>query len=118
MDEVDEVAFVLGLAIVCCTTFLALLEKNEEAKRQKRRRSVWMREILKLREKEGAYKLLLPKLLCDGPFYKNFLRTSKASFELLLTLIEKDIQPLNTVLRSGISAGERLAVTLRYQVCQ
>ena len=73
-----------------------------------------MREILKLREKEGAYKLLLPKLLCDGPFYKNFLRTSKASFELLLTLIEKDIQPMNTVLRSGISAGERLAVTLRF----
>ena len=30
MDEVDNVAFIFGLAIVYCTTFLALLKKRKK----------------------------------------------------------------------------------------
>lgn len=50
----------------------------------------------------------------DTASYKNFLRMDVASFETILQLVSPVISRQDTLMRESISAGERLALTLRF----
>lgn len=50
----------------------------------------------------------------DPKLYTNFVRMASDDFDFLLSLVSPLISKQNTPLRKSISAGERLAVTLRF----
>ena len=93
---------------------LVALVKIRQVQPRQRNRQTWIRTILQKREDEGAYKLLIPKLIANDNQFKNYFRMTKDSFALLLSMIEPDISKHNTKYRRSISGSERLAVTLRY----
>ena len=65
--------------------------------------------------RQGAYHQLLQELrVSDTASYKNFLRIDVASFEAIMQLITPVISWQDTRMREFISAGERLALTLRF----
>lgn len=80
-----------------------------------RTRSVWTKQWVALREKEGFYAKLMVELRSEEPeLYRNFLRMSSAQFDNLVELVKPHIEKSDTNMRMSISAGERLALTLRY----
>ena len=82
-----------------------------------RRRTVWVREWVRNRQRYGAYHQLFQELgLGDQVTYKNFLRMDIATFDELLDLVTPHITYTDTNMRCAIPPGERLAVTLRFLV--
>lgn len=80
-----------------------------------RTRSVWTKHWVARREKESFFAKLMVELRSEEPeLYRNFLRMTAAQFDHLLELVKPQIEKLNTNMRMSISAGERLALTLRY----
>lgn len=83
--------------------------------RRRKKRSVWVRDWIKVREERGAYHQLVQELrLTDISSYRNFLRMDHATFAELLQKVTPLIKCEDTVLRTAIDPGERLALTLRY----
>ena len=79
--------------------------------KKKRKRRLWTKEYLLLRNKLSNIQILgalEPKDL------RNYLRMGDAQFENLLQLVTPFIQKQNTNFRNSVSARERLTVTLRY----
>ena len=92
---------------------VALVLKRRQ--RRHRKRTVWCREWLQKRQKYGVYHQLLQELqLADRASYRNFLRMDLSSFEEILRVVGPKISRQDTHLREAISAGERLALTLRF----
>lgn len=91
---------------------------NDRKKNKRRRRSIWVREWIEKRQKEGAYGKLLQELRSgdngEQRLYREFLRMSHQNFEHLLQLVAPLIEKRNTKLRESIPAGERLALTLHF----
>ena len=52
--------------------------------------------------------------LTDAGTYRHFLRMDMSTFDELLQLVEPHITYQDTNMRQAISAGERLALTLRF----
>lgn len=95
----------------------ALIVKIIKDKRRKsnKRRSVWVKEWISKRGNFGVYSQLLRELKSeDSQYYKNFLRMDAADFGILLEKVKPYIEKQDTVMRPSISAGERLALTLRF----
>ena len=101
-----SIAAVLGAAY--------LLLEDEEEQLKTRRRKVWVRDWVAKRESDGCYMKLLRELRADHTsLYRNFLRMKADDFDFLLNLCTPLIKKKDTYFRKAISAGERLAVTLR-----
>lgn len=84
-------------------------------RKNRKKRRCWVKEWIAKRNKFGAFSQLLCELkLQDSDYYKNFLRMSDTDFNFLLQKVTPKIQKKNTVMRSAISAAERLAVTLKF----
>lgn len=107
----------------CIATILAayLLESSDDeveinAKELPRKqRSVWRKEWIGRREKEGFCEKLLLELRAEDPqLYRNFLRMSADQFDHLLSLVTPHIQKTDTVMRASIPASNRLVMTLRF----
>ena len=90
------------------------LFKNQQERRSHKKRSVWIKHILRKRQEEGTFQLLIPKLLDNNKQFQNFFRMSKSSFYFLLNLVESTLTRKDTRWRRSISAHERLALTLCY----
>jgi hypothetical protein len=118
MDEQTEMMVKLNLAVfaVALTALIIdLVSRDENIHRPTRRRKrVWIKHILRKRDKEGTFNLLIPKLLADDVQYRNFFRMNKESFLTLLSFIESDLRKQDTRCRRSISVNEQLALTLRY----
>ena len=85
------------------------------ARPSRNQRSVWTKNWLKLREKEGFGVKLLRELRTEEPtLYRNFLRMCASQFDYLLGLVGPHIQKQNTKMRTSISAEVRLVLTLRF----
>jgi hypothetical protein len=114
MDDQDKLLFAVNAVILCCSalSILRLLARRKV----RRNRAHWVREILTKRNEEGAYALLIPKLMSDPCHFHNYFRMSQESFNLLLNLVEPQLDQIftDTTMRKCISTRERLAVTLRY----
>ena len=66
---------------------LCLLWRYRRNKR-KRQRSVWVREIFQKRRHHGDFHQLLQEMrLCDSESHFRYLRMTKATFDLLLSLV-------------------------------
>lgn len=99
---------------------LLILLKLRQKRKQKReienkKRRLWVREWVARREKDGFYNNLLRELRAeDDSVYTNFVRMSPTDFDHLLELVSPAITKQTTQMRQPISAGERLALTLRF----
>jgi hypothetical protein len=81
----------------------------------KRTRTIWQREWLSRRSELGAYETLLSELRVeDESSFLNFVRVSPNIFDDLLAKVQPIIERKTTNFRKPISAGMRLAITLRY----
>lgn len=103
----DQIILVLSLS--------QLYLKRKKHLCAKKRREVWVRDWLLKRKEKGCAENLLKELNLKMPeLYNNFLRLSKANFDLLLDLVGPIIEKQNTIFREAIPPSERLMVTLRY----
>ena len=92
-------------------------EKTREAeeKRRKKRRSVWVRKWLQRRPKLGQYTKLMKELKKeDTKGFRNFLRLDYETFHEILQRIEGRITKTPNNYRTPLSAGIKLAITMRY----
>ena len=84
---------------------------------RKRARSLWVREIFQRRTEMGEYHALISEMrLVDHESFYRYFHMTPQRFDNLLSLVGPLITRQATVMRSPISAGERLAVTIRYLV--
>ena len=97
-----------------CGLIIAIMLRQRR-RRRKKKRNVWTRQWILNRPRFGAFHQLVQELrLTDSPSYINFLRMDISSFEELLELVRPVITYTDTNMRQAISAGERLALTLRF----
>nr|CAB3263116.1 uncharacterized protein LOC101243083 [Phallusia mammillata] len=80
---------------------------------QQKNRRLWVREIFANRHR-GQWHTLVPELERDPEFYFKYFRMDKADFEQLLHMVQSLIVKKHTNWRTPVSAGHRLAITLRY----
>ena len=76
-----------------------------------------MREIFQKRRHHGEFHQLLQEMrLCDSESHFRYLRMTKATFDLLLSLVGPLLhrRKYSSCLRAEITPAERLALTLRY----
>ncbi|XP_067120253.1 uncharacterized protein [Centruroides vittatus] len=95
---------------------LALAETLETVEIRKKR-SCWVKSWFneKQRENQSCYIQLMNELrLSNAESYRGDVRMDIDTFQSILSKIEPDIMKQYTNMRSPISAGERLSLTLRY----
>ena len=93
-----------------------LLRKRRASLKRKFRRKYWIHPILRDRSLHGMYFTLFPELRNNpGKFY-NYFRMSIENFDYLVSKLKPKIKKRNTLMRSSVSAEERLVITLRYTV--
>ena len=102
--EVSDAAMLAGISAV----FIVL--KNVRKKREKCRRSIWVKDYLKSRNS----RIMRDLEFNDEVLFKNFTRMSKTNFYMRLGIVETMITKQNTRFRESVPAEMKLAITLRY----
>ena len=101
------------LSILCVAIAATTIVKRR--RRSSRQRRLWTHEWLKRREIEGCYAVTFKELKENDEIrYRNFLRMDHETFKTLLQLVHARISRKNTKMRSAMSSGERLTITLRF----
>lgn len=93
--------------------FLLALRRRQ----RKKKRSMWVRPIFKLRRQQGEYHNLLQEMrLSDPDSHFRYLRMSKQRFDNLLAMVGPLIshRHYSSTVRAEIHPAERLALTLRF----
>ena len=86
-------------------------------KKQKSKKSAWVRKIFEDRSKKGEFHLLVRDLrLHDRQYFFRCFRMSPSTIEELLSFIAPAIIKKTTVMRDPIGPAERLEVTLQFLV--
>ncbi|XP_011409350.2 PREDICTED: protein ANTAGONIST OF LIKE HETEROCHROMATIN PROTEIN 1-like, partial [Amphimedon queenslandica] len=94
---------------------MVLVVSRTHLMRKKRVHRLWVRKIFRERERLGFYNTLLSQLrLSDTEYFFRFIRMTPRRFDDLLSIVGPYIQRKSCRSRRVISAGERLAVCLRY----
>lgn len=89
--------------------------EEEKKKRRKRRKSrVWTKNWLLQREKFSHVNLLSNLRENNPEDYRNYLRMTQESFEMLLSHVRPHITKQDSCMRKAVSAEERLMATLRF----
>jgi len=101
--------------IACAAIIIACLTEKKKEKR-KRKQRIWMKEWLKKRVEFGHDRLVSELKLSSIVDYKNYLRMDADTFGELLEMVTPLIEKNTTVMRTPISAEQRLLATLRYLV--
>lgn len=106
LDEVEEEDMLL----------MTLLFRRRRLRRERKvSRRMWVRDMFKLRKKKGAFENLVQEMrTSDREAHFRFFRMSPERFDHLLSLVSPLISKEDTNFRKSISAGERLALTLRF----
>jgi hypothetical protein len=87
-----------------------LVLKRVRKRREKYRRSIWMKNYFKTRN----FGILRELELNENVVFKNFMRMSRTNFYMLLGMVEPKIEKQNTRFREAIPAEVKLTITLRY----
>lgn len=83
--------------------------------RESKKRRVWRKDWVGLRESDGFCAKLMLELRAGEPeLYRNFVRMAPEQFDHLLALVKPHIEKSDTNMRSSIPAAHRLVLTLRY----
>ena len=91
------------------------LEENMRKKKQRKKRTLWVRHWISRRGRLGASNNLLRELKLEEPTdYKNFLRMNGQQFDQLLEKVKYRISKKDTAMREALSPQIKLEITLRY----
>ncbi|KAK7175588.1 hypothetical protein R3I93_002497 [Phoxinus phoxinus] len=82
--------------------------------RRRRRRSVWVHDILQARQQLGEYHRLVQELRLDDSRFQQYFRLDRSQFDNLLSKVGPRIGRQDTNYRRAINAAERLAICLRF----
>ena len=89
--------------------------------RRRRRRRIaacqqtWAKNWILRRPRHGVYANLLRELNAEDPeTFRQYHRLDTDAFNKILSMVGPVIQKKDTVMRTTISPGERLAITLRF----
>ena len=95
---------------------LILLQQMRKIKQPnwKKKKRCWVRDILKNRERQGAFKTLFHEMRNDRELFFRYFRMSPERFDYLLTLVREQIEKKDTAFRKSFPGAGRLAITLRY----
>lgn len=102
--DVTDAAMLAGISAAM------LVLKRVRKRREKYRRSIWMKDYFKTRN----FGILRELELNENVLFKNFTRMSRTNFYMLLGMVEPKIEKQNTRFREAIPAEVKLAITLRY----
>ena len=102
--DVTDAAMLAGISAAM------LVLKRVRKRREKYRRSIWMKDYFKTRN----FGILRELELNENVLFKNFMRMSRTNFYMLLGMVEPKIEKQNTRFREAIPAEVKLAITLRY----
>ena len=103
------------------TILIAKAKLRQRERRRKKivstpkKRTIWFRKWLTRRPDLGQYARLMDKLKKeDVKGFRNFLRMDYEIYQEILTRIEHRINPKKSMYRKPLTAGIKLAITLRY----
>ena len=102
--EVPDAALLAGIS----AAFIVL--KKCKKKREKYRRSIWVKDYLKSRNS----RIMRDLEFNEDVLFKNFTRMSKTNFYTLLGIVEPMNTKRNTRFRESVPAEMKLAITVRY----
>ena len=93
--------------------------RRNNIRRPRRAPIVWMKDYLKRRTREGQYYTLLrhlkdPTSVGHAREFYNYMRMDSALFEEILNRVGPHIERQNMNYGICVSAGEQLAITLRF----
>jgi hypothetical protein len=117
-DEYDCIAITALAAVSATISAVTMMRRRNK----KRKRSMWVRPMFRLRKHYGAYDLLMAELrTSDEPRFRGFVRLTPDEFNELLNILSGDISGSRRF-RKQIPADIKLAITLRIydtllQVC-
>ena len=94
---------------IACVALYVLCEKEERTPRK-----IWVKQWRINRERFGHMPLMRELRENNPEDYRNYLRMDDKTFQVILNLVRPYITKKDTIMRTSISAEERLAVTLRY----
>ena len=92
---------------------LSLLLKKRCTLRAKRKHRFWVHDIIKGREKQGAYNNLVRELELDSQKFHEHFRMSPAKLEYILSLVGPELEKKSTV-RKPLPAKMKLTICIRY----
>lgn len=114
-DQDDMVKAAACLLAVAAVKKARAREMHKKTKKERKKRSVWVREWLTKRNKYGMYHKLMKHLRQgDEPAFKNFVRIDPEMFNQMVDDLMPRLQKTNTNFRKSLSVGLKLAITLRY----
>ena len=95
------------------------LQRQRQVKAKRQKPIIWMKDFLTKRKQEGQFYTLLrhlrdPTAVGHAMEFQNYMRMDCDLFEELLNIVGPLIERRDTVFRDCVSAGERLAITLRF----
>ena len=107
MDSEEEVAAAAMIIAICV--------ENDERKKTRKRRKVWVKPLLQKIKSHGFYSQLLNKLrLEDFEMYENYLGMKPENFDEILHFVRYIISKDTTHLREPIAPEIKLAITIRF----
>lgn len=86
---------------------------DEEVYQSKKRKKLWVHDILKKRKLEGEFVTLYKGLVDDETKFFQYFRMTKHTFQYILDNISPYLTKQNTTFREAISSLEKLGVCLR-----
>ncbi|KAG0722847.1 Protein ANTAGONIST OF LIKE HETEROCHROMATIN PROTEIN 1 [Chionoecetes opilio] len=91
------------------------IHQEEQEKKERSKRTVWVWPSLQRRLEHGHYENLMEELARECPqLYKNFTRVDKQLFDEIVERVTPIIQRKPTFWRKPIPPGLRVAITLRF----
>ena len=96
MDDDELIQLNLLILIVSLLAIIIEQQTTVDKRKVKRKKRYWVKPILEKRQSEGTFKLLIPQLQFHEGLFKNFLRMTEESYEILLSLVGPIIQRKNT----------------------
>ena len=94
--------------------FLLLMRRRRRGKIAAYRQT-WAKNWILRRPRHGVYANLLRELNAEDPeTFRQYHRLDTEAFNKILSMVGLVIQKKDTVTRTSISPGERLAITLRF----
>ena len=101
--------------VAACVLLLFCVKRRRKNRKRWRKRLIWTKPYISRNPSLGVYNTLVQELRAeDTAAFKNFLRMDQNCFDELLEMVKPHIQKQDTNMRKSISAGEKLALTLRY----
>ena len=101
--------------VAACVLVLFCVKRRRKNRKRWRKRLIWTKPYISRNPSLGVYNTLVQELRAeDTAAFKNFLRMDQNCFDELLEMVKPHIQKQDTNMRKSISAGEKLALTLRY----